>query len=168
MEKSRIALLRVLVILLIVGCDNHDEPIEMQEEPVIKAEAVSEDKVTTKETTGTAKRAEDTDSEKVEEQEVTEQPTDCGFTQQEADDMQTVNDAIASMLESETFIELDMAGRKEAAESMLCDFVNQGLINDLHFDGESLFSFKYNSGVLGGMQITLDSEKYYYCGEPIN
>ena len=33
---------------------------------------------------------------------------------------------------------------------------------------EKLFAFEYKCGILGGMDITSNEEKYYVGGEPIN
>lgn len=53
-------------------------------------------------------------------------------------------------------------------EGFLKELEEQGLIANVCHDEDDMFTFQYKCGVLGGMDILLDSERYYVGGEAIN
>jgi len=91
-----------------------------------------------------------------------------GLSAQDIEDMSVVDEAMIGVLRTEEFINASVADRKNMAEEMLKELEEQGLICNVYFDEEDMFSFQYKCGVLGGVDILLDSERYYVGGEPIN
>lgn len=75
-----------------------------------------------------------------------------GFTDQELEDMNIVNNAMREYTDSEEFQALDLDHRKDSAEKCLQGLEVRGLISDI-FYSNYMFTFKYKCGVSGGWMI---------------
>ena len=53
-------------------------------------------------------------------------------------------------------------------EGFLKELEEQRLIVNVYYDEDGMFTFQYKCGILGGMDILLNSERYYVGGEAIN
>jgi len=53
-------------------------------------------------------------------------------------------------------------------EGFLKELEVQRLIVNVYYDEDGMFTFQYKCGILGGMDILLNSERYYVGGEAIN
>ncbi len=65
-----------------------------------------------------------------------------------------VNDEIGQLIESDDYIKASIEEKEEFASILLNKLENQGYIKGLYYDKEnSLFSFQYADGTLGGIQM---------------
>lgn len=77
------------------------------------------------------------------------------FSDTELSDMEDVDIMIRRLVESEEFKDADLDKRKELGENLLKELLEKKLIKDYKvFDGDSIITFTYNSGALGGIQVT--------------
>ena len=80
---------------------------------------------------------------------------ESAFSDTELSDMEDVNIMIRRLVESEEFKNADLDKRKELGENLLKELLDKKLIKDYNvFDGDSIITFTYNSGALGGIQVT--------------
>jgi len=103
----------------------------------------------------------------------TEENNESAFTQQDLDDVETVDNAILTLRESDEFSNSSAEDRKYMLNDLLNQLQNNALIHNLQCDDSStdemdvVFSFEYKCGILGGASVRLDDE-YYWGDEPIN
>lgn len=174
MKKKFACALGLCTVLGLVGCgQNNTQPNPIAEPASVGAtptEVIVEETTDTEtETTDVEVRTEVEESVTEEETTETEEKEIEPFTEQELNDIEAVDNVIASMVGDTSFYALDMSERKKIAEEKLNELLRQGLITKLSYDEEEkLFAFEYKCGILGGMDITSNEEKYYVGGEPIN
>lgn len=174
MKKKFACALGLCTVLALVGCEqNNTQPNPIAEPASVGATPTE---VIVEETTDTETETTDVDVRTEVEEPVTEEETTETeekeiepFTEQELNDIEAVDNVIASMVDDASFYALDMSERKKIAEEKLNELLRQGLITKLSYDEEEkLFAFEYKCGILGGMDIASNEEKYYVGGEPIN
>ena len=80
--------------------------------------------------------------------------TDGDFTDEELNDMETVDLAIDSLSMSDKYTKVSLEERKMMMSELLTKLKKQGLIKSIYYDKEStMYSFKYKSGALGGVML---------------
>ena len=174
MKKKFACALGLCTMLALVGCrQNNTQP-----NPIVEPASVgaTPTEVIVEETTATETETTDVETRTEVEEPVTEEETTEAeeneiepFTEQELDDIEAVDNVIASMVDDASFYALDMSERKKIAEEKLNELLRQGLITKLSYDEEEkLFAFEYKCGILGGMDITSNEEKYYVGSWAIN
>lgn len=79
-----------------------------------------------------------------------------GFTDRELSDMEEVDRRIAELMETKEFKKASLSGRKDLAENLLQELLDEGLINHSLIPEEDYLntvSFEYNCNVLGGIML---------------
>lgn len=177
MKKKFACALGLCTVLALVGCgQNNTQPNPIAEPASVGATPTE---VVVEETTDTEVEPVDTEvrtevEESVTEEEITEteekeEKEIEPFTEQELNDIEAVDNVVASMVDDVSFYALDMSERKKIADEKFNELLKQGLITRLSYDEEeNLYAFEYKCGIQGGMYITSDNERYYVGGEPIN
>lgn len=177
MKKKFACALSLCTLLALVGCgQNNTQPNPIAEPASVGAtptevivEETTDAEVETVDTEVRAEVEESVTEEETTETEEKEEKEIEPFTEQELDDIEAVDNVVASMVDDTSFYDLDMSERKKIAEEKLNELLKQGLITRLSYDEEEkLFAFEYKCGILGGMYITSDNERYYVGGWAIN
>lgn len=75
-----------------------------------------------------------------------------GFTDQELEDMETVNKAMQAYTELPEYQDEDLEHRKDSAEKCLKGLEERGLISNIAYSNY-MFTFQYKCGVSGGWMI---------------
>ena len=91
-----------------------------------------------------------------------------GLTDQDIEDMRAVDEAMLEFLRRDGFFDAAVADRRSMTEGFLKELEEQRLIVNVYYDEDGMFTFQYKCGILGGMDILLNSERYYVGGEAIN